>query len=58
MLTPDGVKQRIGRDDLVRPQQQHGQKRPLSRTAEFDKAPVVRDLERPENPELQHSFTL
>jgi len=50
--------QHVTRDRLVRPQQQDDQQGALLRTADLDHAPVRGDLQRPENPVVDHAAAL
>ena len=51
-LTPQRVDERVLRDDLVRPQQQHPEQRTAAAAAEGQNAAVVRHLQRAEDPEV------
>jgi hypothetical protein len=52
-LAPDRVDQPVGRDRLVRAEEELGEERARPRAAELQRnAVVVDDLERPEHPEL------
>jgi len=54
MLAPELVDKALGRDGLVRPEQQHGQERALVSPAQRDRHLPVEDLEGTEDPELEH----
>ncbi len=52
LLAPHLVDQDLGRDEVVRAQEQVGEDRPLLRAAERDRAVPLGDLQRPEDAEL------
>jgi hypothetical protein len=54
-LAPELVDQPLDRDGLVRMEQQDAEQRALLRRVKCDRAGVVRDVQRPENPELHTS---
>src|SRR5439155_3475831 len=56
LLAPECVDQAVGRDNLVRIQQQHGEQAPLFRTAHVERSLAVEHLERTENPKLHRSL--
>ena len=58
MLAPELVDEPLGRDRLVRPQEQQRQQRALVPAAERHGPLPVEDLERAEDPELQHFIRL
>ncbi len=57
-LAPEGVDQRVGRDDLVGPQSENGQQRALPPAAELQHTAVRRQLEQAEKPDLHRARIL
>lgn len=56
LLAPERVHEKLGRDDVIRLEQEHCEDRALLLAAERERAPVVGEyLERPEDPELRHT---
>jgi hypothetical protein len=52
LVLPQGLDQAVTRDDLVRVQKQNGEQGALLAAVEIDLSPVLRHLERAEDPEL------
>ena len=56
VVAPQGVDEEVGRDDLIRVQQEDGEQRALLLAAELQRLAVGgSDFERPEDPELRHT---
>ena len=54
VVAPQRLREDIGGDRFVRPDQQRGEQHPRARPAEVHRTPVVQDLQRPQDAELEH----